>query len=474
MEGNSKLRAFTFEMEGDTHTPISIYKKLCGEGKSFILESVEKGKWGKYSYIGRKPFMEIRSEGSEVTLDKSGVQTSRYGKPLEILRDVIKEHGCEGLLGGLDFEGGAVGYIAYDFVRNIEKLGEPEIDDLQMPDMHLFFPEEIVAYEHERQKIKVIINMPLGDGRSDDELEKDAEERLQAIKAEIESPEAIESKNPLNKQEVIKYSGTETKESFMSKVEKAKQYIKDGDIFQVVLSQRFDVKTSKDPLDVYRTLRILNPSPYMYFIDYGDYKIAGSSPELLVKLRNGEVETCPIAGTRHRGATLEEDERLCDELLKDEKERAEHMMLVDLARNDIGRISQFGSVELSSFMEVQRYSHVMHIVSNVKGKVREGYDMLDALSSCMPAGTVSGAPKVRAMQIIDELENRKRGVYAGAIGYFGFNGNMDTCIAIRTVLFKGDTAYVQAGAGIVADSDPLSEYNETQRKAQAVLEALRD
>jgi len=473
MEGNSKLRAFTFEMEGDTHTPISIYKKLCGEGKSFILESVEKGKWGKYSYIGRKPFMEIRSEGGEVTLDKSGVQTSRYGNPLEILRDVIKEHNCEGLLGGLDFEGGAVGYIAYDFVRNIEKLGEPEIDDLHMPDMHLFFPEEIVAYEHERQKIKIIINMPLGVGRSEEELEKEAEERLQAIKLQIESPETIESKKPAKEQEAVEYSGTETKESFVAKVEKAKQYIKDGDIFQVVLSQRFDVKTNKDPLDVYRTLRILNPSPYMYFIDYGDYKIAGSSPELLVKLRNGEVETCPIAGTRHRGATLEEDERLCEELLKDEKERAEHMMLVDLARNDIGRISQFGSVELSSFMEVQRYSHVMHIVSNVKGKVKEGYDMLDALSSCMPAGTVSGAPKVRAMQIIDELENRRRGVYAGAIGYFGFNGNMDTCIAIRTVLFKGDTAYVQAGAGIVADSDPLSEYNETQRKAQAVLEALR-
>lgn len=473
MEGKEKIRVFALEMEGDTHTPISIYKKLCREGKSFILESVEKGKWGKYSYIGRKPFMEIKSQGSEVTLEKTGVQTNLFGNPLEILRNVMKEHGCENICSGLEFEGGAVGYIAYDFVRNIEKLGEPEIDDLQMPDMHLFFPEEIVAYDHEMQKVKIMLNLLVDATVSEEDLEKSANARLSAIKSEIEKAESSENPEPVGNASDIECRATETRESFMRKVEKAKQHIKDGDIFQVVLSQRFDVKTTKDPLDVYRTLRTLNPSPYMYYIDYGDYKIAGSSPELLVKLSGGEVQTCPIAGTRPRGALEQEDNKLCDELLKDEKERAEHLMLVDLARNDIGRISEFGSVELSSFMEVQKYSHVMHIVSNVKGRIKADYDMFDALSSCMPAGTVSGAPKVRAMQIIDELENRKRGVYAGAIGYFGFNGNMDTCIAIRTVLFKGDMAYVQAGAGIVADSDPLSEYQETQRKAQAVLEALK-
>ena len=476
---NSKLATFAMEMEGDLHTPISIFKKMCKGKNTYMLESVEKGKWGKYSYIGRNPFMQIRAYAEKVEIERGGETEVKTGKPLDIIRNVIGEYAIKEDADSADFTGGAVGYVGYDFVRTCEKLGEPGEDDFKMPDVHLMVAKEMVAYDHERQKIKLMINIPIDDVAYENGHEKDnadsiyeyASERLASIRAEIENPEPIEKREEGVKK-YLEYSSSETKESFMEKVLKAKEYIKDGDIFQVVLSQRLQVETDMHPFDVYRTLRTLNPSPYMYYIDYGDYHIAGSSPELLVKAVSGKLETCPIAGPRPRGVTSEEDDAHASELIQDEKERAEHMMLVDLARNDIGRISKFGTVKLTNFMEIQKYSHVMHIVSNVIGDMKEECDMFDSLRACLPAGTVSGAPKVRAMQIIDELEYKKRGVYAGAIGYFGFNGNMDTCIAIRTIVFKEGKAHIQAGAGIVADSDPLSEYNETLRKAQALVQAI--
>ena len=476
---NSKLATFTVEMEGDLHTPVSIFKKLCKGKNTYMLESVEKGKWGKYSYIGRNPFMQIKAYGERVEIQKDGETEVKSGSPLQIIRDVIGGYGVKEDGASVDFTGGAVGYIGYDFVRTCEKLGEPGEDDFKMPDVHLMVAKEMVAYDHERQKIKIIINIPLDEMACESAYGKDradriyeyAKNRLSDISTEIEKPEPLQSGEEVVKKP-LEYSSSETRESFMEKVLRAKEHIKDGDIFQVVLSQRLQVETDVHPLDVYRTLRTLNPSPYMYYIDYGDYHIVGSSPELLVKAVSGKLETCPIAGTRPRGETKAEDDANASELLADEKERAEHMMLVDLARNDIGRISKFGTVELTNFMEVQRYSHVMHIVSNVIGNMKDECDMFDALRACLPAGTVSGAPKVRAMQIIDELESKKRGVYAGAIGYFGFNGNMDTCIAIRTIVFKDGKAHIQAGAGVVADSDPLSEYNETLRKAQALVQAI--
>ncbi|SHJ66211.1 anthranilate synthase, component I [Geosporobacter subterraneus DSM 17957] len=459
------------EMEGDTETPITLFKKLCSMKDSYLLESVEGGiKWGRYSYIGRKPFMKITCHGQEVTVTRGKEHVLRRGKPLELVKSYmggIKMTSADNMP---DFNGGAVGYISYDIIRDYEQLGQINRDDLHIPDIYLVFAEEVIVYDHAKQKIKIILNVAVSDN-----LEKDYQngsERLYKIKEEVMS------KTLSNKEEIkdffqeVSYQSTETKESFMEKVDKAKEYIKNGDIFQVVLSQRLQIKTDINPFDAYRSLRSLNPSPYLYYFDFGDYHVVGSSPELLTKVKDGCIETCPIAGTRPRGKDALEDEEHARELLRDEKELAEHLMLVDLARNDIGKVSAFGTVEVNQFMDIQRYSHVMHIVSNVVGRLREEYDMYDGLVACLPAGTVSGAPKVRAMEIIDELEPRKRGLYAGAVGYFGFNGNMDMCIAIRTILFKEDTAYIQAGAGIVADSEPEKEYEETLRKAEALIQTI--
>lgn len=462
----------SLEMEGDTETPISLFKKLCSQKDSYLLESIEGGvKWGRYSYIGRKPFMKIICYGQEAVLCKGEQRIFQKGKALDIVKACMEELRIGVLDNMPDFHGGAVGYFGYDLIRDYEELPDINQDDMDIPDVCLLFTEEVIVYDHVKQKIKVILNQAVEEDV--EKAYKAGRERLYQIQKEIvdngfSSVEITEDDSP-----EVSYQSTETKESFMKKVKKAKGYIRDGDIFQVVLSQRLRIETKMNPFEAYRSLRSLNPSPYMYYFDFGDYRIAGSSPELLVKVKAGQIETCPIAGTRPRGEDKEEDEAYAQELLKDEKELAEHLMLVDLARNDIGKVSEFGTVEVNQYMEIQRYSHVMHIVSNVIGKLRAELDMYHGLVACLPAGTVSGAPKVRAMEIIDELETTKRGLYAGAVGYLGFNGNMDMCIAIRTILFKENKAYIQAGAGIVADSDPEKEYEETLRKAEALVETIR-
>ncbi|AOT69262.1 anthranilate synthase component I [Geosporobacter ferrireducens] len=459
------------EMEGDTETPITLFKKLCSTKDSYLLESVEGGtKWGRYSYIGRKPFMKITCYGQEISIIRGKEHSFSIGQPLEFVKTYMNGIKMAPVENMPDFYGGAVGYIGYDVIRSYEQLGPINQDDLQIPDTCLLFTEEVIVYDHVKQKIKIILMLAV-----DENLEKryqDGRKRLYEIKEEILQKTLSVSGEIEETLQAGNCQSTESKESFMEKVDKAKTYIKNGDIFQVVLSQRLQIDTKVNPFNAYRSLRSLNPSPYMYFFDFGDYHVVGSSPELLTKVKEGCIETCPIAGTRPRGRDRTEDEAYARELLKDEKELAEHLMLVDLARNDIGKVSAFGTVEVNQLMDIQRYSHVMHIVSNVIGRLKEEYNMYDGLVACMPAGTVSGAPKIRAMQVIDELETRKRGLYAGAVGYFGFNGNMDMCIAIRTILFKDNTAYIQAGAGIVADSDPEKEYEETLRKAEALLQTI--
>lgn len=460
------------EIPGDLETPITLFKKLCKSKNSYLLESVDGGeKRGRYSYVGRDPFMIMKGYNREVKIFKDNEMIISKGIPLEIIKTVMREYASPSIAHMPDFVGGAVGYIAYDVIRDYEFLPNVNEEDIEIPGIHLLVTKEVIVYDHVKQKIIILVNILLkGDHKKNYEA---GVKRLYEIKKEIfETPLAKEVISTEPKDEV-EYRSNESKKTFMEKVLKAKEYIGNGDIFQVVLSQRLQVKMKAPPFQIYRKLRSISPSPYMFYVDFGEYQVAGASPELLVKVKGKKVETCPIAGTRPRGKSPEEDESLGQELFEDEKERAEHLMLVDLARNDIGKIADFGTVELKEYMEVYRYSHVMHMVSTVIGSLQENKDLYEALISCLPAGTLSGAPKVRAMEIIDELENKKRGLYGGAVGYFGFNGNMDMCIAIRTLLFKASTAYLQAGAGIVADSDPEGEYKETLRKLEALMETIK-
>ena len=467
----NKMVPISLEIEGDTETPITLYKKLCGEGSCYLLESVEGGeKRGRYSYIGRNPLITIKGYDKGAIIQQEGHSYTEIGNPLEITKRIMKNYEAPHMAKLPSFTGGAVGYIAYDTIRKYEKLPHINEDDLQVPDLHLLITKEVIVYDHVTQKVIIIINT-LAEKEGKDRYEI-AVEKLKAIQREV----SMKAYGSIEEDAVvplpIKYLSNETKESFMKKVARAKEYIRNGDIFQVVLSQRLKVETNLNPFKIYRNLRSISPSPYLFYIDFGEYQVAGSSPELLIKVEGDRLETCPIAGTRERGRTLGEDEKLARELLQDEKEMAEHLMLVDLARNDIGKIAEFGTVEVSRFMDICKYSHVMHIVSNVIGQKKKRFDMYDALISCLPAGTLSGAPKVRAMEIIDELENKKRGIYGGAAGYFGFNGNMDMCITIRSILFKDQSAYLQAGAGIVADSNSEEEYKETLRKLRGLMETI--
>ena len=355
-------------------------------------------------------------------------------------------------------------------VKFFEKLPDSVEDDLGLPDALLMITDTIIIFDNVNQKIKVVSNA-YTEGKDPDQAYRDAVDRIEAMIARIKAPLPAAKKRSSNPQ-VKEISSNFTKEAFTDIVEKARDYIRAGDVFQVVLSQRFEVENREDPFEVYRAIRSLNPSPYMFLLNMGELSMVGSSPEVLVRVEEGEITLRPIAGTRKRGETEEEDRTLEKDLLADPKERAEHIMLVDLGRNDVGRVSKTGEVEVDELMIIERYSHVMHIVSNVKGKIKDDLDSYDVLRACFPAGTVSGAPKVRAMEIIDELEPTKRGPYAGAVGYFSFTGNMDICITIRTILMKGDKAYVQAGAGIVAYSDPESEYIETVTKAKGCIKAL--
>ena len=464
-----------YEILSDTVTPIRIYKALSeNEENAFILESVDnKEKWGRYSFIGVNPKLEVKitNHMAEV-ISKDDTVNEIIDNPVQFLSKIMEEYKTPRLKNKPNLTGGLVGYFGYDTVRYMEKklVNIPE-DDLKMPDCNLFMYDELVAFDHLSNKIIVIINIDM-----QDDIERqyyDAEEKAKNIIAKIEnySPKATEKELPDTD---YKVKSNVTKEEYMANVEKAKDYIVNGDIFQVVLSQRFEIDNPPESFDVYRMLRATNPSPYLYFFKNKKYEIAGASPEMLVNVTDGIVTTKPIAGTIGRGVTEEEDKAFERQLNSDPKERAEHTMLVDLGRNDVGKVSKFGSVEVTSFMQTERYSKVMHLVSDVQGTLRDDKNAIDALLAVLPAGTLSGAPKVRAMEIIDEMENKKRGLYGGTVGYLGFDGNIDTCIAIRTVLFRNNKAYVQAGAGIVADSVPEKEFVETQNKALAVINAIRE
>ncbi|MBK5242115.1 anthranilate synthase component I [Clostridium sp.] len=453
------------KMNGDELTPVNIFYKLCGEYK-FLLESASNASdEGRYSFMGSNPYMRISSQGKNVTITKDGKVRKEKGKILDYAKDhLLKNH--EKLDLDLPFSGGAIGYIGYDVIRQYEKLPDNNPDELNLPEASLLFYNEFICFDHFKNALILVHNVfPEEDEDYDTVLVK-LNEMKRVINEEHPSHKLI--KTSQNKQIISNYE----KENFCNIVNKAKEYIASGDVFQVVLSQRLKIKNDVDPFEVYRELRRSNPSPYMFYIDFEDYRIAGASPESLVKVKKDKVITNPIAGTRPRGNNSKEDQKLAEELLKDEKERAEHLMLVDLGRNDIGRISELGSVKLDKFMEVELFSHVMHICSKVSGTLKSGLNCFNALSSCLPVGTVSGAPKIRAMEIIDELENVRRGIYSGAIGYFSHDGDMDTCIAIRTIVFKDDFAYVQAGAGIVHDSIPENEYAETLNKTMALTEVL--
>jgi len=465
----------------DTETPIRVFQQFSRERRAFLLESVEGGvKWARYSFIGTDPFLVMRLKRGEATFEQSGrTETLATGNPIQLIREKLRSYRSPALPELPPFTGGAIGFFGYDLLQYYEKRLPPHrTDDLQMDDMHFMFCDKVIVFDHFKQQVLVIGNVHIPDGAADRDIEAAYRTAVAGIhdtirRLEQPVPQTASREAPPQDPELGHIASNLTKEQFIANVEQAKEYICAGDIFQVVLSQRFHIETDVDPLQVYRVLRTMNPSPYMYCLKLDDETIVGTSPEALVKVDEGKLETRPIAGTRPRGKTPEEDALLERELLADEKERAEHVMLVDLGRNDLGRVSEFGSVKCDSYMQIERYSHVMHIVSNVTGRLREDKDFFDAFLSCLPAGTVSGAPKIRAMEIIAELENEARGAYAGAIGYLGFSGNLNTCITIRTIIFKHGKAYVQAGAGIVWDSVPEKEYEETVNKAKGMLKAIR-
>jgi len=468
----------TMEVYADMETPISLFKRFEESSCCFLLESVEGGeKWARYSIIGKNPFLVVESyKNKTIIRERNGSQREVEGNPVEIIKGIMGKFKGANLPNLPRFNGGAVGYFGYDLIRHYENLPNVPEDDMGLPECHFMFTDEVLVYDHLKQKIHIIVNLHVNGN-----IERayiSAVDRIKTIHREILDTRWKTADNSVlsynKKKNELAVTSNISKEDFCRNVLKAKQYIRDGDIFQVVLSQRLCVETNENPFNIYRALRVINPSPYMYYLKFGGYRIIGSSPEMLVRVENGIVETCPIAGTRKRGRTKEEDEALEKELLSDEKEIAEHVMLVDLGRNDIGRVSKFGTVAVKNLMHIERYSHVMHVVTNVQGEIREDKTPFDALMSILPAGTLSGAPKVRAMEIIDELETVKRGPYGGAIGYLSFNGNLDSCITIRTIILKDGKAYVQAGAGIVADSVPEREYEECYNKALALLKAIEE
>jgi anthranilate synthase component 1 len=471
------------ELPADLETPVSVYLKLRNGGPSFLLESVEKGEQvGRYSFLGVHPPMTVTAQGDKVMVGAAGgsVLEETSGDPLTVVKEIMASRRPVRLPGLPRFIGGAVGYFGYDLVRFMERLPETAGHDLQVPDMMLLFTDNLVVFDHVRHKLLIIANM-----RVEEDLRAayaDAVARIDKIIADLRQP-----LTPPPAYECS--SGAEWRSNFSqaeheANVRAAKEYIAAGDIFQVVLSQRLSRETDADPFTIYRALRMLNPSPYMYFLDFngvaggaptGDpIRVIGSSPEMHVMLEDRYAYLHPIAGTRWRGKSEEEDNALAAELLADPKERAEHVMLVDLGRNDLGRVCEYGTVTVPTMMNVERYSHVMHIVSDVRGRVKPNHDAFSLLRATFPAGTVSGAPKVRAMEIIEELEGTRRGLYAGAVGYIGYDGTMDTCITIRTIVMQGKTCHLQAGGGIVADSDPTAEYYESLNKAKALSSAVAE
>ncbi len=460
------------EIVADCETPVSAFLKIRNGTYPYLLESVEGGeKWGRYSFLGADPSVTIKGEGTRVTVSRPGASdvVTISEKPLHVLRDLLAEFKPVDLEGLPRFFGGAVGYLGYNMVRFFEPL-QSRHPAKAMPDFFFLITDTLLIFDNVRHRIKVVSNAYIENKdlkvAYDQAVEK-IDAMIECLNQPLKPPALLPSQTP----EKVPVSNV-TREQFKKSVLKAKDYIEAGDIFQVQISQRFSVELEADPFMVYRALRSINPSPYMFYLEIGEARLVGTSPEVLVRLEGKKVEARPIAGTRRRGRTPEEDKALEAELLADPKERAEHVMLIDLGRNDVGRVSKYGTVEANELMVIERYSHVMHIVSNVVGELQEGKDAFDVLAACFPAGTVTGAPKIRAMEIIDELETESRSLYAGAVGYFSFQGNMDTCITIRTIVIEGNQATVQAAAGIVADSDPDREYEETVNKAKGMLAAI--
>ncbi len=446
------------EMMADLETPVSAYLKIAQGNHSFLLESVEGGeRLARYSFIGTEPSLVIKT-GKKNPVD-----------PLRLIEKEFQHYRPVAVSGLPRFHGGIVGYLSYEVARYFEELPAPANDPLGLPESMLMLADTLLVFDHLTHKIKIVAHAHL-DGDIE-QAYREATEKIDQMMARLRQPISAQALSSAGIESPV--TSNLSQAEYEKIVEKAKQYIFDGDIIQTVLSQRLSKRTRASPFAIYRALRSINPSPYMYFLHLDDCHIIGASPELLVRVEDGVVSNHPIAGTRPRSPDPDRDLELARELLNDEKERAEHIMLVDLGRNDIGRISQPGTVSVTQFMDIERYSHVMHLVSHVQGKLRAGMTQFDALRACFPAGTVSGAPKIRAMEIIAELEPDQRGPYAGAVGYFDFSGNLDTAIAIRTIVIKDGVAHVQAGGGIVADSVPENEYQESLNKAQALLAAIK-
>jgi anthranilate synthase component 1 len=458
------------EIMADLLTPVSAFLKIAEHSDyAFLLESVEGGEQvARYSFLGKDPFLILRSRGGKTIIEEAGQVTESEHGFVPAVRELMAGFHAPFVPGLPRFTGGAVGYLGYDAAAWFEPVTLQDTADVEDEAGFMLF-DTVLAFDHVRHRILIIANARITGDEDLESLYQFACAKIAFVERELER---TLSKPPQSTAAPLEVTSNVTREEFEQMVRTAKEYIAAGDIYQVVLSQRFEARLDADPFTVYRALRHVNPSPYMYFLRVGDRSIVGSSPEMLVRVEGHKVQTHPIAGTRPRGRTDDEDMRLAEELKRNEKERAEHVMLVDLGRNDVGRVSAYGTVRVPTYMTLERYSHVMHLVSVVEGKLDDRHDRLDALVACFPAGTVSGAPKVRAMEIIAELENRRRGVYAGAVGYLDFAGNLDFCITIRTVLIENGRAYVQAGAGIVADSNPTAEYEETRDKARAVIRAL--
>src|SRR5262245_9787677 len=466
------------QLLNDSLTPVMAFCKIQEGDWSFLFESVVGGeKVGRYSFVGSGPFLRFEAFGNRFVWHEPGKREPEQGEhsdPLKLLEERLAHFRCPHVPGLPRFCGGAVGYLGYDTVRYVENLPNAPPDDRGLPDLAFAFFDRMVIFDHINKTLAAVahahvdLNDLEGCYRKACERVDRLVEKLQQNVADIQLTDI----EPLTGDPTIPYRSNFARPDFEAAVEKCREYIKAGDIFQVVLSQRLQTETRARPFDIYRTLRAVNPSPFMFFLRQGPVTLIGASPEIMVRVEGDLVTTRPLAGTRKRGATEEEDDRLAAELAADPKERAEHIMLVDLGRNDVGRVSRFGTVQYTDLLTVERYSHVMHLSSTVTGRLQPGKSAFDALRSCLPAGTLSGAPKVRAMQIIDELEPHRRGPYGGAVGYVDFSGNMDTCIALRTMVMKGQTAYIQAGAGIVMDSDPASEWQETMNKALALVRAL--
>ncbi len=465
------------EIPADLETPVSAFLKIARGDYAFLLESVRGGeKWGRYTFLGSEPSMVIRARANRMDVIRPGrgIESRSITNAFDELRREVKRLRAPELPGNPRFFGGAVGFLAYDVVRCFERIPETAVDDLGVPDVYMMFTDTMLMFDNLRQTLRIIANVPVDDFPSARAAYNSAQAKIDEIVNRLKAPAVpprLEGAAAVANNATI--TSNLTREAYMAMVSAAKEYIAAGDVIQVVPSQRFESPLTAHPFNIYRSLRTINPSPYMFYLRLGDLTLVGASPEVMVRVEGRDVTLRPIAGTRRRGVTEEEDRAMESELLGDPKERAEHVMLVDLGRNDVGRVSEIGSVAVTEYMVVERYYSVMHIVSNVIGKLREECDAFDAFRATFPQGTVSGAPKIRAMQIIDELEAVRRGVYAGAVGYFSYTGNTDTAIALRTLLVRGNRVYIQAGGGVVADSDPAAEFEESVNKARAMVRALQ-